>query len=87
MHASHLWLLLQDSSKIDGITKDCADSTNQIPRLEEDIPKLQNLLLKEEKVLEEIKENSKGAVLYDQCYAYGGGDVSCFVLLFTLVNE
>ncbi|XP_057491270.1 structural maintenance of chromosomes protein 4 [Actinidia eriantha] len=49
----------KDSSKIDDITKDCADSTNQIPRLEENIPKLQNFLLEEERVLEEIKENSK----------------------------
>ncbi|CAL5325060.1 hypothetical protein CsSME_00004234 [Camellia sinensis var. sinensis] len=49
----------KDSSKIDEITKDSADSTNLIPQLEEDIPKLQKLLLEEEKVLEEIKENSK----------------------------
>ncbi|KAL6960771.1 Structural maintenance of chromosomes protein 4 [Sarracenia purpurea var. burkii] len=49
----------KDSSKIDDITKDCADSTNLIPKLEEDIPRLQNLLLEEEKVLEEIKESSK----------------------------
>ncbi|XP_058224074.1 structural maintenance of chromosomes protein 4-like isoform X2 [Rhododendron vialii] len=49
----------KDSSKIDDITKDCADSTNMFPQLEEDIPKLQNLLSEQEKVLEEIKENSK----------------------------
>ncbi|KAL7232356.1 hypothetical protein ACSBR2_010388 [Camellia fascicularis] len=49
----------KDSSKIDEITKDSADSRNLIPQLEEDIPKLQKLLLEEEKVLEEIKENSK----------------------------
>ncbi|KAK6129250.1 hypothetical protein DH2020_036959 [Rehmannia glutinosa] len=35
------------------------DSTNLIPRLEEDIPKLQKLLVDEEKILEEIKENAK----------------------------
>lgn len=31
-----------------------------IPKLEEEIPKLQKLLLDEEKVLEEIKDSSKG---------------------------
>ncbi|KAG5540030.1 hypothetical protein RHGRI_020310 [Rhododendron griersonianum] len=59
--AFHMKLMakVEDSSKIDDITKDCADSTNMIPQLEEDIPKLQNLLSEQEKVLEEIKENSK----------------------------
>ncbi|XP_052198087.1 structural maintenance of chromosomes protein 4-like [Diospyros lotus] len=49
----------KDSSKIDDITRDCEDSTNMLPQLEEDIPKLQSLLSEEEKVLEEIKEDSK----------------------------
>ncbi|XP_021600761.1 structural maintenance of chromosomes protein 4 [Manihot esculenta] len=34
-------------------------STNMIPKLEDDIPKLQKLLLDEERVLEDIVENSK----------------------------
>ncbi|KAI3452303.1 hypothetical protein Pfo_008968 [Paulownia fortunei] len=51
--------LEKDSTKIDNLTKECEDSTNLIPRLEEDIPKLQKLLVDEEKILEEIKENSK----------------------------
>ncbi|XP_059670338.1 structural maintenance of chromosomes protein 4-like [Cornus florida] len=51
--------LEKDSSKINDITKECEKSTNLIPQLEEKIPKLQKLLLDEEKVLEEIKENSK----------------------------
>ena len=55
---------LQDSSKIDNLTKECEVSTNMIPKLEDSIPKLQKLLLDEEKVLEEIKENSKGDYLY-----------------------
>ncbi|CAK9186095.1 unnamed protein product [Ilex paraguariensis] len=49
----------KDSTKITDITKECEESTNLIPQLEEDIPKLQKLFLEEEKVLEEIKENSK----------------------------
>lgn len=32
-----------------------------IPKLEDNIPKLQKQLVDEEKVLEEIEENSKGA--------------------------
>lgn len=36
------------------------DSTNIIPKLEENIPNLEKLLASEEAVLEEIKENSKG---------------------------
>lgn len=32
-----------------------------IPKLEENIPKLESLLADEEAVLEEIKENAKGA--------------------------
>ncbi|KAI9154551.1 hypothetical protein LWI28_027999 [Acer negundo] len=51
--------LEKDSSKIDNLTKECEVSTNMIPKLEDSIPKLQKLLLDEEKVLEEIKENSK----------------------------
>jgi len=33
-----------------------------IPKLEGDIPELQRQLLEEEKILEEIKENSKGSL-------------------------
>ncbi|KAK4417662.1 Structural maintenance of chromosomes protein 4 [Sesamum alatum] len=51
--------LEKDSTKIADLTKECEESTNLIPRLEEDIPKLQKLLVDEEKILEEIKENSK----------------------------
>ncbi|CAK9163731.1 unnamed protein product [Ilex paraguariensis] len=50
----------KDSIKITEIRKECEESTNLIPQLEEDIPKLQKLFLDEEKFLEEIKENSKG---------------------------
>lgn len=53
-------LYLQDSSKIDDLTKECEDSTNQIPKLEDSIPKLQKLLLDEDKLLDEMKENAKG---------------------------
>lgn len=61
--SSHTFSLqLQDSSKIDDREKDCKNSTNQIPKLEENIPQLQKLLLLEEKVLEEIVENSKGCI-------------------------
>ncbi|KAJ7970989.1 Structural maintenance of chromosomes protein [Quillaja saponaria] len=49
----------KDSLKIDNLGKECEDSTNLIPKLEESIPQLQKLLLDEEKILEEIKENSK----------------------------
>lgn len=52
--------LSQDSKKITDFTKECEESTNLIPKLEEDIPKLQKTLLEEEKILDEIKENSKG---------------------------
>ncbi|KAK4393111.1 Structural maintenance of chromosomes protein 4 [Sesamum angolense] len=51
--------LEKDSTKITDLTKECEESTNLIPCLEEDIPKLQKLLVEEEKILEEIKENSK----------------------------
>ncbi|KAK0583746.1 hypothetical protein LWI29_002474 [Acer saccharum] len=51
--------LEKDSSKIDNLAKECEVSTNMIPKLDDSIPKLQKLLLDEEKVLEEIKENSK----------------------------
>lgn len=55
-------MCLQDSSKIDDLTKECEHATNQIPKLEENIPKLQKLLLDEEKLLEQIKENAKGCL-------------------------
>ncbi|XP_015583967.1 structural maintenance of chromosomes protein 4 [Ricinus communis] len=51
--------LEKDSSKIDDLTKECEDSTNLIPKLEDDVPKLQKLLVDEERVLEDIVENAK----------------------------
>ncbi|XAR51734.1 hypothetical protein NMG60_11006451 [Bertholletia excelsa] len=53
----------KDSTKIDGLTKECEDSTNLIPQLEDNIPKLHKALMEEEKIFEEIKENSKGTLL------------------------
>ncbi|XP_010528339.1 PREDICTED: structural maintenance of chromosomes protein 4 [Tarenaya hassleriana] len=49
----------KDSAKINDLTKECDDSTNLIPKLQEDIPKLQKVLSDEEKTLDEIKEKSK----------------------------
>lgn len=43
--------------------KEGKDSNDLIPKLEDKIPKLQKLLLDEEKVLEEITESSKGGPL------------------------
>ncbi|CAK9177041.1 unnamed protein product [Ilex paraguariensis] len=60
------YIAIQDSTKITNITNECKESTNLIPQLEEDIPKLQKLFLDEEKVLEEIKENSKGIFFKEQ---------------------
>lgn len=57
---THSWLPTQDSSKIEDLEKESENSTNLIPILEENIPKLQKLLAEEEKVLEEIIENAKG---------------------------
>lgn len=51
---------LQDASKLDESMKDIDESSNLIPKLEGEIPKLQQLLLAEEKLLEEIKESSRG---------------------------
>nr|XP_011465606.1 PREDICTED: structural maintenance of chromosomes protein 4-like isoform X1 [Fragaria vesca subsp. vesca] len=48
------------SSSINDRERDCENSTNQIPELEKSIPQLRKLLLDEEKVLEEIIEDSKG---------------------------
>ncbi|KAL2586208.1 hypothetical protein AAZV13_13G041200 [Glycine max] len=49
----------KDSSKIEALIKEGEESTVLIPKLEDNIPKLQKLLLDEEKVLEEITESSK----------------------------
>ncbi|RVW59692.1 Structural maintenance of chromosomes protein 4 [Vitis vinifera] len=49
----------KDSSKINQILKESEDSADLIPKLEDNIPKLQKQLVDEEKVLEEIEENSK----------------------------
>ncbi|GER48317.1 structural maintenance of chromosomes protein [Striga asiatica] len=51
--------LEKDANKIADLTKECEESTNLIPQLEGDTPKLQKLLVDEEKILEEIKENAK----------------------------
>ncbi|XP_034707420.1 structural maintenance of chromosomes protein 4 [Vitis riparia] len=49
----------KDSSKINQILKESEDSADLIPKLEDNNPKLQKQLVDEEKVLEEIEENSK----------------------------
>lgn len=62
MHVSYQ-CVMQDSSKISDLTKESEDSRILIPKLQENIPKLQKVLLDEERALEEIKEKAKG-VLY-----------------------
>ncbi|PWA91971.1 structural maintenance of chromosome 3 [Artemisia annua] len=49
----------KDTAKITEITRQSEESTDLIPKLEEDIPKLQKQLLDEDKILEEILESSK----------------------------
>nr|GEV10124.1 structural maintenance of chromosomes protein 4 [Tanacetum cinerariifolium] len=49
----------KDTAKITEITRQSEESTDLIPKLEEDIPKLQKKLLDEDKILEEILESSK----------------------------
>ncbi|KAJ9564038.1 hypothetical protein OSB04_000004 [Centaurea solstitialis] len=49
----------KDSAKITDITRQSEESANLIPKLEEEIPKLQKKLLDEDKILEEITESSK----------------------------
>ncbi|KAJ8749963.1 hypothetical protein K2173_013878 [Erythroxylum novogranatense] len=51
--------LEKDSSKIENLQKDCEDSTIMLPKLEENISRLQQMLVDEEKLLEDIVENSK----------------------------
>ncbi|KAK1309870.1 Structural maintenance of chromosomes protein 4 [Acorus calamus] len=51
--------LKKDSSEIEKSVKESEDSTNIIPKLEVKIPKLQQLLQDEEKILGEIMESSK----------------------------
>ncbi|KAJ8623652.1 hypothetical protein MRB53_032182 [Persea americana] len=51
--------LEKDSLKIEEVIKETESSKILIPKLEEEIPKLQQLLLNEEKILDEIKEQSK----------------------------
>lgn len=55
---------VQDSSKIGDMTKESEDSRNLIPKLQENIPKLQKVLLDEEKTLDEIKEIAKGVLCF-----------------------
>lgn len=57
---SYFFSIVQDSSKISDISKESEDSTTLIPRLEEEIPKLEKILLDEEKVLEEMRDKAKG---------------------------
>lgn len=71
---------LQDSSKIDDLTKDCDESTKLIPQLEEGIPELQKLLADEDKILEEIKENSKGACVLNFISSLAGANALRFCL-------
>lgn len=52
---------IQDSSKIEDLKKESENSAILIPKLEESIPESQKLLVEEEKVLEEVIENSKGS--------------------------
>ncbi|KAL6537567.1 hypothetical protein OROMI_026101 [Orobanche minor] len=52
--------IAHDATKIVDHTKECEDSVIEIPKLEEKIGQLQTLLVNEEKILEEIEENSKG---------------------------
>ncbi|KAF6159765.1 hypothetical protein GIB67_030023 [Kingdonia uniflora] len=52
--------LEKDSSKIEEISKESEESASMIPKLEAEIPKLQQLLVDEEKMLEQIKESCKG---------------------------
>ncbi|XP_077210100.1 structural maintenance of chromosome 3 [Tasmannia lanceolata] len=49
----------KDSRKFQEVLKENEASTNLIPKLEEEIPKLQQCLFDEEKVLEEVKDWSK----------------------------
>jgi structural maintenance of chromosome 4 len=49
-------------SKCDESTKEMEESSNLIPQLEGKIPKLQEQLNEEEKLLEQIKESSRGEV-------------------------
>ncbi|MED6144954.1 hypothetical protein PIB30_020426 [Stylosanthes scabra] len=49
----------KDSAKHDALVKEGENSADLIPKLEGNIPKLQQLLLDEEKILEEIIDSSK----------------------------
>ncbi|XP_065854959.1 structural maintenance of chromosomes protein 4-like [Euphorbia lathyris] len=51
--------LEKDSAKIEDLTKECENSTDLIPKLEENIPNLQKLFLDEERILDDIVEKSK----------------------------
>ncbi|KAL4010601.1 hypothetical protein IC575_030103 [Cucumis melo] len=51
--------LEKDSTKIDGLRKECEESKSLIPKLEESISQFQKLLSDEEKILDEIQESSK----------------------------
>ena len=54
-----------------------------LPQLEEDIPKLQCLLSEEEKVLEEIKEDSKGVALTQRLFVDRTGKYPALFPFFT----
>ncbi|CAA6669949.1 unnamed protein product [Spirodela intermedia] len=51
--------LQKDSSRVEEIQKECEESTDLIPRLQEEMPKLQQLLLDEESILEELRKTQK----------------------------
>lgn len=86
IHASYIKFLFQDSVKINDITKESEEAAGLIPQLEDEIPKLQKLLADEESVLEEIKENSKGSMVFYDHMAYNGeifviNFLCCFIVL------
>ncbi len=51
----------QDTAKIQEVEKETEEATVVIPKMEAEIVKLTQKLGEEEKVLEEIQENCKGA--------------------------
>lgn len=66
----HIFLPIQDSSKMEDLKKESENSTALIPKLEANIPELQKLLVEEEKVLDEVVENSKGGTSNYYYYYY-----------------
>ena len=75
------FILFQDVAKIEGSTKEIEESSNLIPQLEEEIPKLQERFNQEEKVLEQIKESSRGDNFSLQGFPFS----PLFIKLFCLI--